>query len=89
MPKVSVLMGVYNEKFNQIDLAIKSILTQTFNDYELIIINDNPKDKEMKEFLYHVSPKIIFPCGKARNKGSVRLLHGDKQRIVKAVIMKF
>lgn len=51
MPKVSVLMGVYNEKFNQIDLAIKSILTQTFNDYELIIINDNPKDKEMKEFL--------------------------------------
>ena len=38
---------------------------------------------------HHVSPKIVFPCGKARHKGSVRLLHGDKQRIVKAVIMKF
>ena len=38
---------------------------------------------------YHVSPKIIFPCGKARNKGSVRLLHGDKDGVSEAVIMEF
>lgn len=51
MPKVSVLMGVYNEQFSQIDLAIKSILSQTFTDYELIIVNDAPENKKMKEFL--------------------------------------
>ena len=51
MPKVSVLMGVYNEQFNQIDLAIKSILSQTFTDYELIIVNDAPENKKLKEFL--------------------------------------
>ena len=38
---------------------------------------------------HHVSPKIIFPSVKARHKGSVRLLHGDKYRIIKAVIMEF
>ena len=38
---------------------------------------------------HHVTPEIILPSGKARHKGSVRLLHGDKQRIVEAVIMEF
>ncbi len=51
MPRVSVLMGVYNEEFNYIDLAIKSILSQSFTDYELIIINDAPENKKMREFL--------------------------------------
>ena len=51
MTKVSVLMGVYNEEETQIDLAIKSILSQTFTDYELIIINDNPNNKKIGEFL--------------------------------------
>ena len=38
---------------------------------------------------YHVALKVVFPCGEARHKGSVRLLHGDKQRIIEAVIMEF
>lgn len=42
-PKISVLMSVYNgEKF--IDSAIRSILHQTFQDFEFIIIDDASTD---------------------------------------------
>ena len=46
------------------------------------------KDFDTLLSFHHVSPKVIFPCGKSGDKGSVGLLHGDQQRIVKAVIMK-
>lgn len=39
MPKVSVIMPAYNaEKY--IREAIESVLSQTFRDFELIVIND-------------------------------------------------
>ena len=40
MPKISVIMPVYNETENVLKYAINSILKQTFTDFELIIIND-------------------------------------------------
>ena len=44
MPEISVLMSVYNaEKY--LSLSIKSILNQTFLDFEFIIINDGSIDK--------------------------------------------
>ena len=46
------------------------------------------KDFDTLLSFHHVSSKVIFPCGKSSDKGSVGLLHGDQQRIVKAVIMK-
>ena len=54
----------------------------------------NLKGRRCKDFdtllsFHHISPKVIFPCGKSGDKRSVGLLHGDQQRIVKAVIMKF
>ena len=30
---------------------------------------------------HHVSFKVVLPSGKARHKGSVRLLHGDKDGV--------
>lgn len=44
MPRISVLMPVYNgEKYLQ--LAINSILSQTFRDFEFIIIDDGSTDR--------------------------------------------
>ena len=47
------------------------------------------KDFDTLFAFHHISLKVIFPCVKACDKGSVWLLHGDQQRIVKAVIMEF
>ena len=41
MPKVSVLMGIYNTKSKEmLEKSLKSILNQTFSDFELIICDD-------------------------------------------------
>ncbi len=45
MALVSVLMSLFNESVEEIRAAIYSILQQTYKDLELIIINDNPKEK--------------------------------------------
>src|SRR5690625_7342746 len=46
MIKVSVILSVYNKENSLNDsLCIESILTQTFTDFELIIINDGSTDR--------------------------------------------
>ena len=47
MVKVSVIMPVYNsEKY--IRRCLNSILNQTFQDFEIILIDDNSKDNSLK-----------------------------------------
>lgn len=48
MPKISVLMSVYNGE-NTIEDSILSILNQTFEDFELIIIDDGSTDKTIEK----------------------------------------
>jgi len=43
MPLVSVIMSVYAEPIEWLRLSIESILKQTYNNFEFIIINDNPQ----------------------------------------------
>lgn len=50
-PKISVLMSVYNESEQYIKESIKSILDQTFSDFELIVIDDNPQREDVKAIL--------------------------------------
>lgn len=46
-PKVSVMMSVYNAQ-KYIKEAINSILSQTFNDFEFIIIDDSSTDNSLE-----------------------------------------
>lgn len=64
-PKISILMCVYNEeKF--IGDAIKSVLAQTYKNFELIIIDDGSTDDTSKIILSHLNDKRInfFQPGK-------------------------
>lgn len=49
IPKVSVIVPVYNGE-NLLSQAIESVLSQTFQDFEILIIDDGPSDQ---------SPNII------------------------------
>lgn len=53
MPQVSVILTVYNNK-EDIEEAIKSVLAQTYKDWELIIVDDGSTDD-----LYPVIKKYI------------------------------
>ena len=44
MPKVSVLMPIYKTKEKYLREAIESILSQTYADFELLILDDCPED---------------------------------------------
>lgn len=44
MPKISVIVPVYNAEKN-LHRCVDSILTQTFNDFELLLIDDGSKDR--------------------------------------------
>jgi len=45
-PTISVIMSVFNEPKDWLAQAVESICNQTFNDFEFIIINDNPENKQ-------------------------------------------
>ena len=46
MPKISVVMSVYDEPIEWIRTAIDSIVNQSFSDWEFIIINDKPEKSD-------------------------------------------
>lgn len=45
MPKISVIMPVFNQEPSYLRLATESILVQTFSDFEFIIIDDGSRDE--------------------------------------------
>jgi len=51
MPKVSIIVPVYNV-YEYIDRCIESLVTQTFKDIEIILINDGSTDKTIEKLEY-------------------------------------
>lgn len=51
MPRITVVMSAYHEEEEHIRLAIESILTQSFSDFEFIIILDDPKNEMLNEVI--------------------------------------
>lgn len=54
MNRISVLMSVYNENEKEIMQAVNSILNQTYKEFELIIVCDNPSNQMMIEILHKI-----------------------------------
>lgn len=51
MEKVTVIITTYNEKTGVFKEAVDSILNQTFEDYKLLIVIDNPDNKDIINYL--------------------------------------
>ena len=58
-PLVSVVMSVYNSK-KYLRQAIDSILQQTFNNFEFIIINDGSTDNSLELIKSNTDDRIIL-----------------------------
>ena len=73
MCKVSIIIPTYN-RFSFLKQAVESVLSQTFSDFELIIVDDGSIDEtgKIQEIFQH-GIKYIFQENKgvssARNKG--------------------
>lgn len=81
MPAISIILPTY-KRAHVLGRAIRSILNQTFQDFELIIIDDNSKDGTEEIVRGFNSEKIKYVCqavktspAAARNNG-VRLAQG-------------
>lgn len=59
MPFFSVIIPLYNKE-NYVENALKSILNQTFTDYEIIIVNDCSTDKSFVKIESYLSEKITL-----------------------------
>ena len=70
-PEISVLMSVYNESADAITVAVESILNQTFANFELILVNDNPIRADIRKLLDTLSTKDdrIHILTNDRNRG--------------------
>lgn len=74
MPKVSVVMSVYNTKEEYLREAIESILNQTYKDFEFIILNDGSTNNAEEVILSYSDKRIRYfkhenmGIGKTRNK---------------------
>jgi len=61
MPRVSVLMPVYNSHHDYLREAIDSVLSQTFTDFEFLILNDGSSDPKVEEIIQSFSdPRIQY-----------------------------
>jgi len=57
LPLITVLMPVYNG-FKYLDEAMKSILNQTFSDFEFLIIDDGSTDQSIDQIMLYDDPRI-------------------------------
>lgn len=60
MPKISVVMPVYNTKEEFLHASIKSILNQTYSDFEFIIINDGSTNNAKEVILSYPDSRIKY-----------------------------
>lgn len=70
IPKISVVVPIFNANADHLREALESIFSQTFEDYEVLVINDgsgNPADDPAAEYIKNcANPKIRLIQNKTR-----------------------
>ena len=56
-PKVSVLTPIYNTNPQHLREMIESVLNQTFDDFEFLILNDSPENTEIENIVKEYAAK--------------------------------
>lgn len=85
-PKITVLMPAYNAG-NYIASAIESVLTQTFSDFELLIINDGSTDNTQQIIETFKDDRIIVI--NQQNQGISRSLNTGLEQAKAKFIARF
>lgn len=75
MSKISVVMPVYNTQEEYLREAIESILNQTFNDFEFIIINDCSTDENVEKIICSYNDERIIYLKNEQNMGVAATLN--------------
>lgn len=68
MCTISVIVPTYNRS-STLSVAINSVLCQTYEDFELIIVDDGSTDKTEELVNAYIDPRIIY-CHNTRKKGA-------------------
>lgn len=71
MPKISIIIPCYNQG-QFLDEAVQSVLEQTFQDFEIIIVNDGSTDAQTKDILKNL------------NKPNTRVINTSNQKLASA-----
>jgi len=69
MPKVSILMPIYQTPPSFLREAIDSILAQSYKDYEFIILNDSPENPDLRSVVENYTDRRIRYYENAKNLG--------------------
>lgn len=71
LPKISVLTPIYNTNPNDLCEMIDSVLGQTYTDFEFLILNDSPNNKEIEKIVldYAKHDKRIKYSKNTKNMG--------------------
>tara|TARA_Y100000310_G_scaffold339954_1_gene434243 strand:- start:1586 stop:4060 length:2475 start_codon:yes stop_codon:yes gene_type:complete len=68
-PKISIVMPVYNPKLSYLKQAISSVINQSYDNWELCIVDDASTNKAIKHFLQSIVNNKINITFLAKNKG--------------------
>ncbi len=79
MPRVSVLTPIYNTNHAHLRECIESILNQTFNDFEFIILNDSPENTELEKLVLSYNDARIRYIKNDKNMG----ISGARNKLIK------
>ena len=75
LPKISVIMSVYNESVEELTKSIGSIINQTYSNIEFIIINDNPNNNNIKVAVKKANDSRILYYENETNLGLIKSLN--------------